>query len=215
MPVPDSLRSGFIVGLGGVYCGPLEEGRKVLSALRGFGPPVVDTYQQMPYSSAQVMADFLTPPGRLNYWKSGFMKSFDNAFIETILAWFAKSPSRQTMVFIEHDGDGAVNRVPPEATAFPHRQWAYNFGITSVWTDPARTNANIGWTRGYWKDVQPWLADEVYVNYLGEEGEERVRSAYGANYARLVALKDRYDPANVFCMNQNIQPSRQAHARRA
>ena len=101
-----------------------------------------------------------------------------------------------------------MNRVGAEGTAFGYRDWPYNFLVTSIWTDPADTNANIRWTREFCDAMQPFLDDAVYVNYLGEEGEERVCSAYSpATYARLSALKKRYDPANLFRLNQNIKPA--------
>jgi hypothetical protein len=162
----------------------------------------------MPYSAAQTMADFLWPPGSLNYWKSGFLKALSDEAIDTILAYCAKAPSPRTVVVIEHNGHGAMSRVGADETAFGYRNWPYNFLVTSIWTDPADTNANIRWTREFCDAMQPSLADAVYVNYLGEEGEERVRCAYSpATYARLSQLKKKYDPANLFRLNQNIKPA--------
>ncbi len=101
-----------------------------------------------------------------------------------------------------------MSRVGENETAFGYRNWAYNFLVTSIWTDPADTEANIQWTRELWDAMQPFLADAVYVNYLGDEGEDRVRKAYpAAKYERLVALKTQYDPTNLFRMNQNIKPA--------
>ena len=162
----------------------------------------------MPYSAAQTMADFLWPPGSLNYWRSGFLKALSDEAIDTILAYCAKAPSPRTVIVIEHNGHGAMSRVGAGETAFGYRNWPYNFLVTSIWTDPADTDANIGWTREFCDALQPFLADAVYVNYLGEEGEERVRSAYPpATYARLSALKKKYDPTNLFRLNQHIKPA--------
>jgi len=208
MPVPDMLRREPIVGLGGVYTGPLEAAEQALAPLRGFGPPAADAIQPMPYSAAQTMADFLWPPGCLNYWRSGFLKELSDAAIETILAFSAIAPSQRTVVVIEHNGHGTMSRVAADDTAFGYRNWPFNFLVTSIWTDPAETEANIAWTREFCDAMQPFLADAVYVNYLGDEGEERVRSAYSpATYARLAALKQKYDPTNLFRLNQNIKPA--------
>jgi FAD/FMN-containing dehydrogenase len=207
LALPDVLHREGVVGLGGVYCGSVDVGGKVLRPLREFGPPAADIFQPMPYSAAQVMADFLWPAGSYNYWKSSYLTELSNAAIDTIVAHYAEAPSLQTIVVLEHNGDGAMSRVAEDATAFGHRRWPYNLLVTSVWRNAADAEANIAWTRRFWNAMNPFLADAVYVNYLGDEGEERVRAAYGAKYERLVALKNKYDPTNFFRMNQNIRPS--------
>jgi hypothetical protein len=208
MPLPDALRREPIVGIGGVYTGPLDAAELALAPLRRFGPSGADGIQPMPYSAAQTMANFLWPSGSLNYWRSGFLKALSDEAIDTILTYCANAPSPRTVVVIEHNGHGAMSRVSADETSFGHRDWPYNFLVTSIWTDPADTDANIRWTREFCDAMQPFLADAVYVNYLGEEGEERVRSAYRpATYARLSALKKKYDPANLFRLNQNIKPA--------
>ncbi|MCI0351334.1 MAG: FAD-binding oxidoreductase, partial [Acidobacteriales bacterium] len=209
LPVPESLHREPIVGLGGVYVGPLQTGEQVLRPLREFGPPVADIFQPMPYSAAQVMADFLWPRNMYNYWKSSYLKDVNDGVFDTILSFYAKSPSPRTVVLIEHNGNGAMSRVPADETAFGDRNWPYNFIITAMWSNAAESEANIRWTRQSMEVMNPFLADSVYVNYLGaDEGEERVRAAYGARYERLRAVKDKYDPTNFFRMNQNIKPSR-------
>jgi FAD/FMN-containing dehydrogenase len=207
LPVPDVLRREAIVALGGVWVGPMEEGERVLRPLREFGPPAADIYQPMPYSAAQTMADFLWPKGLYSYWKSSFLKSLSDGALDTILDFYAKTPSPRTIVVVEHDGDSAWGRVPEDATAFGHRNWPYNMVITTMWTDPKDSEANIGWTREFWEAMKPFLAEAAYVNYLGDVDEEGVRSAYGKKYERLAALKQKYDPTNFFRMNQNIKPS--------
>jgi FAD/FMN-containing dehydrogenase len=207
LPLPDVLHQEGIVGVGGVYCGALEMGEQVLRPLRQFGPPAADTFERIPYSQAQVMADFLWPAGLQNYWKSSYLTDLSDTAIDTIVARYATVPSRRTIVVVEHNGDGAMNRVDEGATAFGHRRWPYNLLVTSIWDSPAESDTNIQWTRAFFDAMQPFLADGVYVNYLGDEGQERVRAAYGTKYDRLVALKDKYDPTNFFRMNQNIRPS--------
>jgi FAD/FMN-containing dehydrogenase len=209
LPVPDELRREPLVGIGGVYVGPLEEGARLLRPLREFGPPVADIYRAMPYSAAQTMADFLWPKGSYNYWKSSYLKSLSDEAIDTILRCYSKAPSPRSVVVVEHNGDGAMSRVAADATAFGHRNWPYNFLITAVWTDVADTDANVRWTREFWEAMRPFLAEAAYVNYLGEVSEEGARAAYGGKYERLARLKDKYDPTNFFRLNQNIKP---AHA---
>jgi len=207
LPVPDMLRREPIVAVGGVWVGVLKDGERALQPLREYGPPAADIYQSMPYSAAQTMADFLWPKGLYSYWKSSFLKSLSDGAIDTILNFSAKTPSPRTVVVIEHDGDSAWSRVPDDATAFGHRNWPYNMVITTMWTDPKDSDANIQWTRKFWEAMKPFLAEAAYVNYLGDVDEAGIRAAYGKKYARLAALKQKYDPTNFFCMNQNIKPS--------
>ncbi len=103
-----------------------------------------------------------------------------------------------------------ASRVGPSETPFPHRHVQCDFGIYSVWTDPSDSEKNVKWTRGIWEAMQPFVEQSVYVNNLGEEGDERVRAAYGPNYERLAALKNKYDPTNFFRLNQNIRPTQGA-----
>lgn len=210
LPLPDVLRAGAIVGIGGVYVGPLDEAEKALRPLREFGPPAADIYQPMPYSAAQTMADFLWPRGLYSYWKSSFLKSLSDGAIDTILDFYEKAPSPRTVIVVEHDGDSAFSRIPEDATAFGHRNWPYNIVVTTMWADAAQSDANIRWTREFWRAMQPFLADAAYVNYLGEVSEEGMQAAYGRKYERLAALKAKYDPENFFCMNHNIKPSEAA-----
>jgi FAD/FMN-containing dehydrogenase len=206
LPLPDALRREPIVALGGVWVGPLEEGEQALKPLREYGPPAADIYQPMPYSAAQSMADFLWPKGLYSYWKSSFLQSLSDGAIDTILDFYARTPSPRTVVVIEHDGDGAWSRVPENATSFGHRNWPYNIVVTTMWTDAKESDANIRWTRLFWDAMKPFLAEAAYVNYLGDVEEEGIRIAYGRKYERLAALKQKYDPTNFFCINQNIKP---------
>ena len=148
LPVPDSLRHG-IVGIGGVCLGPTEESERIMRPLREYGPPAADIYQHMPYSAAQTMADFLWPKGLHSYWKSSFLKSLSDGAIDTMLDFYARTPSPQTVVVVEHDGDSAFSRVPEDATAFGHRKWPWNLVVTTMWTNAADTDANIRWTREF------------------------------------------------------------------
>src|SRR5208283_5407394 len=158
MPLPEVLSREGIVGIGGVYVGPLEEGERVLRPLREFGPPAADIYQVMPYSAAQTMADFLWPRGLYSYWKSSFLNSLSDGAIDTILDFYEKTPSPRTVIVVEHDGDSVWSRVPEDSTAFGHRTWPYNLVVTTMWTDQADTDTNIRWTRDLWEAMRPYLA---------------------------------------------------------
>jgi FAD/FMN-containing dehydrogenase len=205
---PPPLRGAPLVGLGGVYAGPVEEGETVLRALREYGPPLADMFQPMPYNAAQRMADFLWPPGLHSYWKSSYLTALSDAAIDVLVDFFLRVPSRRTVIVLEHYGDSAWDRVPDTATAFGHRAWPYNFVVTSAWSDAKDTERNIGWTRELFHAMRPFAAQGAYVNYLGgDEGVDGLRAAYGAKLARLATLKAKFDPTNVFRMNQNIAPA--------
>jgi hypothetical protein len=194
---------GFVI----CYSGPLEQGEEVIRPLRQFGSPVADTVGPMPYTAVQAMGGPLYPPNRLNYWKSSFLKELSDDAIETLIAQFATVPSSFSVVAVEELG-GAISRVGKDETAFGERSAPYSLVITSEWIDLAESAKNIQWTRDFWEAMQPFESEAVYVNYLGTEGEDRIKAAYGpAKYERLVALKNKYDPTNFFRLNQNIKPS--------
>jgi FAD/FMN-containing dehydrogenase len=205
---PEPLRGAALVGLGGVYAGAGPHAEAAVGPLRRFGQPFVDLFQPTPYNEVQRMADFAFPPGMRNYWKSSFLKTLDDRAIDVLVEHFERVPSPYTVIVVEHDGDGAIERVPEDATAYGHRGWPYNFVVTSAWSDPQDTERNISWTRELFDAMRPFRAEGSYVNYLGgDEGEEGLRAAYGAaKLARLTALKMKYDPGNVFRMNQNVKP---------
>jgi FAD/FMN-containing dehydrogenase len=188
------------------YAGPLATGEALLRSAREFGPPVADLLSPMPYTTVQRVFDPSYPPGLLNYWKSSFLRELSDDAIDTLVEAYAAVPSPLTSVAIEHLG-GAVGRVAESATAFSHRSAPYNVTVTSLWRERGESEMNTDWTRRLWEALQPAATGTVYANYLGQEGDDRVRAAYGANYARLVALKNRYDPTNLFRLNQNITPT--------
>jgi len=205
---PPPLRGAALVGLGGVYAGPVEEGEKVVRALREYGPPLADMFQPIPYNAAQRMADFLWPPGLHSYWKSSYLTALSDAAIDVIVDFFARVPSPRTVIVLEHNGDSAWDRVPDTATAFGHRTWPYNVVVTSAWSDRKDAERNIAWTRDLFAAMRPFAAQGAYVNYLGgDEGADGLRAAYGTKLVRLAALKAKFDPTNLFRMNQNVAPA--------
>jgi hypothetical protein len=186
--------------------GSLDEGERLVAPLRRFGSPIADTIAPLPYVAMQQMFDPAFPPGRLNYWKSGLANRLTDEAIEAAVEYASKVPSAHTaLLFAELHG--AYSRVGKTETAYYHRDLQYDLIILSGWTDPADTQRNIDWTRELFAAWEPHLARAAYVNDLGDEGEDRARSAYGGNYARLAALKAKYDPTNLFRLNQNIIPA--------
>jgi FAD binding domain/Berberine and berberine like len=185
--------------------GPLNEAERLLQPLRVLGSPLADHVAATSYLEIQAAADQIFPTGMCFYWKSHFLKDLSEAAINTILAQFAKVPSPRSAIVLEQWG-GAVARMPPDATAFNHRDVQYDFIPASVWTDRADSERQIAWVRQLWEATKPFGTGGVYVNNLGDEGEDRVLAAYGANYEKLAAVKANYDPLNLFRLNQNVQP---------
>lgn len=196
---------GRIVGIGGCYCGSIAEGEKVLEPLRRFGSPLADLFGPMEYVLLQSMFDPLFPPGRHVYTKANFLTGLNDDAIR-VFAEFATAPSPYSAGAFEHL-EGAVSRVGSADTAFAHRQYPYDFSIWSSWTDPADSEKNVTWTRTFWDAMRPFMAAGAYVNYLEDEADPQARHAYGANHDRLAALKQKYDPTNLFRMNHNVRPS--------
>jgi len=188
------------------HVGSLAEGERLVAPLRRFGTPMADTIAPLAYVAMQQIFDPAFPPGRLNYWKSALAGRLTDEVIEASVEFARKVPSPHTAIlFIEMHG--AYSRVGKTDTAYYHRDLQYDLIALSMWTDPADTGRNVDWTRGLYAAWEPHLARAAYVNDLGDEGEDRARSAYGDNYERLVALKNKYDPTNLFRLNQNIKPT--------
>ncbi|WP_433508157.1 BBE domain-containing protein [Pseudonocardia halophobica] len=161
----------------------------------------------MPYSAAQTMADAFWPHNFQNYWKSDFLNGLSDGAIDTIVQQFSSVPSSMTSVVIEHNGDGAMNDIGRNETAFWHRDSTYNLLVTSMWEDRRNAEENVSRTKDFVGATARFASGGVYVNYLGEEGSGRIRSAFGSNFDRLSAVKQKYDPENAFRLNQNIEPA--------
>ena len=201
-----------VFGIAACYCGPVSDGEEVLKPLRTFDTPIADALGPMSYIQLQGMFEPFFPPGRQVYAKSNFLRGLSDDAIDTLVQYVGKSPSPYTFApFIEH-WHGAATRVPITDTAFPHRQYSWNFFAWSMWESPSDSEKNKRWTRECWEALQPFLVAGSYGNYVADEGEAIAREAYGPNYDRLVALKNKYDPTNFFRMNHNIKPSQAATA---
>jgi FAD/FMN-containing dehydrogenase len=189
------------------YVGNLDAGERALAPLRAFGSPLADTVAPIGYLDQQAIMTAGFPHGRLNYWKSGLAREITDDAIDVLNEYAATIPSPFSAIAIA-DTHGAYSRVGAEETAYSHRDAPYDLVILSSWEDAAASDRNVAWTRELHAAIAPHLGSGVYVNDLDrDETEERIRSAYGVNYERLVALKTRYDPTNFFRMNNNIKPS--------
>ncbi len=205
--LPPHLHGRAVIIIAVCYAGSVEEGERILAPLRRFGEPLVDLIRPTPYIAHQGMFDASVPHGMHYYWKSDYLGSLSDPIIDALVAhaWQAPSPSSYTILF--HLG-GAIRRTDGAATAFEDRSAEHALNINAVWTDAQVTEPNITWARNFWQRMHPLSTGGAYVNFLGDEGEARVQAAYGPDkYARLTALKQKYDPTNLFRLNQNIPPA--------
>ncbi len=202
--VPDA-NGDPMVAITVCYIGPLDQADAILRPLRTFGKPSMDSIGVGSYVTLQTRYDAGFPPGIQNYWKANFVEEISDDLIEVLRHYFRQVPSKRTSVAFQQMG-GMISRVAPTDTAFAHRTPNYDFFIDPRWTDPAENEVNITWTRQLWEALRPYMLTGVYVNELSEDDTSRVPEAYGANYPRLVEVKQRYDPGNMFRLNQNISP---------
>ena len=190
------------------HAGGLESGAAAVAPIKSFGTPVMDVIGPMPYTAVNTMVDGGFPKGALNYWKSNFLTALPDAAFDTMIEHFATAPSPMSGLLLEHF-HGAATRVGATETAFPHRTVGYNFLAVGEWMDAADTKANVTWTRRAYDAMAPHFGHGRYVNYLNAEevGDGgTVEAAFGPNCKRLREVKRRYDPDNVFHLNQNVKP---------
>ena len=190
------------------HAGSLEAGAAAVAPVKRFGSPVMDVIGPMPYTAVNMLFDAGFPRGALNYWKANFLAALGDAAIDTMIERFAATPSPMSGLLLEHF-HGAATRVGPTETAFPHRAVGYNFLTVGEWVDASATAANVAWAREAYAAMAPHFSAGRYVNYLNadEVGEDSaVSAAFGPNWKRLREVKRRYDPDNVFHLNQNIKP---------
>ena len=203
--VPEPVRGQPVVGVIVSYAGPVDEAEEALRPLREFGPPAIDMVGPMPYVELQQLIDADYPSGLRNYWTGDFLAGLPDEAIEILCRFHLSKPSPLGGIIV-FPGGGAVARVPDGTMALGQRGAPLNLHITSLWTEPADDAANIAWTRELSAAMKPFTTGRVYVNFIGDEGEDRVVASFGPEYPRLQSLKYRYDPENVFRSNQNIKP---------
>lgn len=201
--LPDGLP---VIALVPGWIGPLSEGEKVLKPLREFSQPLADMVAETPYRQLQSIFDAAVPHGMHRYAKMGYLPQLEDDLIEIILRYCMQWTSPYSLVLF-NCMKGAVARVEPQQTPFVHRREQFHFDIVAQWTDPTEAKAHMDWARSFWNEAEPFTKG-VNVNFLDiDDGHDRVKLAYGANYERLVALKNKYDPTNFFRLNNNIVPS--------
>jgi FAD/FMN-containing dehydrogenase len=200
--LPDGSH-GFAISA--FYAGPLGEAERVLQPLRQALPPVADRIAPISYVQLQKAGDASFPRGHRFYWKAQFLRQITEAAADALIDRFPSVPSPRSFFVFQQVG-GAISRVPATATAYANRAAAYDSFPVSIWSDPAADEENIAWAREMYAVLRPFGMGGVYVNNLGDEGDERVRAAYGENYDRLVMLKRKYDRDNLFRLNQNVHP---------
>jgi FAD/FMN-containing dehydrogenase len=204
--LPPEWHGREILALAVCYSGSIEDGLRVAQPLRSFGAPIADVIAPHPYAAWQQILDPLLTPGARNYWKSHDFLEMSDGLIDVLTNFAGRLPDPATEIAFAQLG-GAVSRVPTEATAYTHRDAQFVLNVHGRWDDAAKDAECISWARALFEAATPYATGGVYVNFLTQEEEGRIRAAYGGNYDRLVALKNRYDPTNLFRVNQNIRPT--------
>lgn len=192
-----------ILALAVCYSGTIADGERIAKPLRSFGEPLADVIAPQPYAAWQTILDPLLATGARNYWKSHDFREVSDGLIDTLVKYAERIPDAQCELAFAQLG-GAVSRVPPAATAYTHRDAQFVLNVHGRWADPARDSTCIAWARELFQAAAPFATGGAYVNFLTQEEGDRVQAAYGANFGRLVRLKQLYDPGNLFRMNQNI-----------
>ena len=206
-PFPEALWGRKVCAIVWCYTGPLDKAPEATAPVREFGSPLMVGLQEMPFNALQQAFDGLYPAGLQWYWRSDFCAEITDAAISVHEKYGALLPTGHSTMHMYPIG-GAASRIAGNATAFAHRSGGWAAVIVGVDPDPANADQISAWAKDYWSELHPTSAGGTYVNFLMDEGAERVRDSYGSNYPRLAAIKNRYDPDNVFHINQNIPPAR-------
>ena len=188
------------------HSGSLEEGEKLVAPIKAFGKPVGDVIQPRPYVTQQSLIDATAPKGRRYYWKSEYLPRLEPGMLNKVIAHAEAIVSPHSSIFL-FPIDGAINRLPEDHSAVGNRRSGMVLNLAASWEKAKDDSANIEWARAAWRDMREYSTGGTYINFLTEEeGEDRIRDAYGDNYQRLVDIKTRWDPQNLFRMNKNISP---------
>ncbi len=204
--LPPEWHGKEILAFAACYSGDPTKGQHAMAPLRALGKPIADVIAPHPFLAWQTILDPLLAPGMRNYWKSHSFTTISDGAIDALIDFALKLPSPECEIAFAQLG-GAINRVPAGATAYPHRDLQYVVNIHTRWSNAADDQACIAWARGLFDALTPHATGGVYVNFMPEDEAQRVRAgAYGVNYERLARLKAKFDPDNLFRMNQNIRP---------
>ena len=204
--LPEDVHGTEVVILAAMYTGDMSDGEVALAPLRAIGNPIADVIGPHPFVGWQQAFDPLLTPGERNYWKTHDFAELSDAMIDTVLGYVETLPDPQCEVFFAQLG-GEQGRVPDDATAYQGRSAAYLMNVHGRWSDASQDESGITWCRDLWNAMGQYATGEAYVNFMTEEEGARLESAYGSSYQRLVELKNRYDPSNLFRLNQNIRPT--------
>jgi FAD/FMN-containing dehydrogenase len=204
-PFPEHLHNKKMCGIVWCYTGPIKKAEKVFKPIRSFKAPALDMVGPIPHPALQSMFDALYPPGLQWYWKADFVRTLPDEAIALHLQHAAKLPTMQSTMHL-YPINGAASRVKNNATPWCYRDATWAAVIVGVDPDPANKERISTWAKEYWSALHPYSAGGAYINFMMEEGEDRIRATYGKNYDRLARIKKRYDPANLFRVNQNIKP---------
>jgi hypothetical protein len=185
----------------------MDAGERAMKPLRAMGKPIADVVGPHPFAGWQTALDPLLTPGARNYWKSHSFAALDDGLIDVLATYGSKLPSAETELAFAQLG-GAINRVPADATAYPHRNAAFLINLHTRWRDPAEDAKCIAWARSVFDACAPFATGGTYVNFIPEDDRDGVERAYLGNAKRLAAIKAKYDPHNLFRVNQNIAPAR-------
>jgi FAD/FMN-containing dehydrogenase len=203
--LPENVHGKEVVVLPVFYSGPATEAEKLIAPVRAFGTPHGEHLGVQPYVAWQKAFDPLLTPGARNYWKSHNFTELADGALDSIIEFAGKLPSPQCEIFIGLIA-GASNRIAPDAMAYGHRDAKFVLNVHGRWDEAKDDQKGIGWARDFFKASAPYASAGAYVNFMTAEEDDRVAAAYGANYDRLVQAKKRYDPDNIFHLNQNIKP---------
>ena len=202
--LPENVHGKEVVVMPVFYSGPATEAEKLIAPLRAFGTPHGEHLGVQPYVAWQKAFDPLLTPGARNYWKSHNFTELADGALDSIIEFAGKLPSPQCEIFIGLIA-GASNRIAPDAMAYGHRDAKFVLNVHGRWDEAKDDQKGIGWARDFFKASAPYASAGAYVNFMTAEEGDRVVAAYGANYDRLVQAKKRYDPDNIFHLNQNIK----------
>jgi len=205
--VPEEARGHPAVAMVVCWAGDLDAGERFLASVRETMPPAVDLVGPMPYLAVQQLLEPGNQRGHRNYWTADFLAELPDEAIDAFVSR-ATQPVSPLSQMILIPGGGAISRVPEDADAFGERHAPFNIHILSMWDGAEHDAANIAYTKDIAGAMKQWTTGAVYLNFIGDEGAERVRSGFGPEkFARLQALKKEWDPQNLFCHNQNIPPA--------
>jgi hypothetical protein len=204
--LPASIHGKEVIIFALFHAGDPVRGQALFEAVRRFGVPAGEHIGVQPLTAWQSAFDPLLTPGARNYWKSHNFARLDDGLFDLVLKYLREFPSPHTEIFIGQLG-GATSRVAPDATAYSERSAEYVMNVHGRWETAAEDNAGIAWCRRLFDEAAPFATGGVYVNFLTEDESDRVSKAYGGNYRRMAQIKARYDPSNLFRLNQNVKPA--------